>query len=160
VPVAWSYVIDAAPESLSSGALAPSVTLEDVVPKDIAIDPVTGDAKLVTLPDGTKTLVLVSGADAIVQRLRIRFGFWLREWFLDQRQGVPYVERVFVKSPALPLIETLFRRVILPCPGLVRVEDFRMSFDAPRRVLSVDSFRAVLADARTLRFVDTPFIVG
>lgn len=43
-------------------------------------------------------LALVRGADALVQRLRLRLELARGAWFLDLAQGVPYVEQILIKG--------------------------------------------------------------
>ena len=54
---------------------------------DLQLD-TTGD-----LDVSTGDLLLISGTDQTAQRLRIKLQFFLGEWFLDQRVGIPYLDR-------------------------------------------------------------------
>ncbi len=146
--ISWGYIVQLPESGTPADGFTP---LSAVVPKDLAIDD-TGD---LALPPR-----LVEGIDAVVQRLRIRFRFWLREWFLDQRQGVPYLEQILVAAPDLLLIESIFRnRVILPTPGVASLRSFRMSRDRRARTLSIDDFEAALVDGSVLKITETPFVV-
>lgn len=82
-------------------------------------------------------LVILSGVDAIAQHLKIRLRFFLGEWFLNLDEGIPYFERVFVKSPNIPEIRALYRRAILTTPGVATIDDLTVDFDGSSRVLSV-----------------------
>ena len=42
-------------------------------------------------------LELLEGVDEIVQKLDTRLQFFLGEWFLDQRLGIPYYEDILIK---------------------------------------------------------------
>lgn len=87
-------------------------------------------------------LVLVDGADAIAQEITIRLKFFLDEWFLDKRQGVPYFEKILGQKPRLPVIKAIFRDAILSTPGVQSVSDLSVTYDGVGRVLSV-TFNAV-----------------
>jgi hypothetical protein len=80
-------------------------------------------------------LVWLTGAPAVRQKVASRFKFFLGEWFLDQRQGVPYYRHIFVKNPVLAVIRLVFRRVLLRTPGIISVPTFDLEFDRATRKL-------------------------
>jgi hypothetical protein len=41
----------------------------------------------------------IHGADAVAQHLRIRLRFYLGEWFLDTRVGIPFYTQIFSCRP-------------------------------------------------------------
>ena len=61
---------------------------------DIAMDVNTND---IVLKNGDA--LLIDNAERIAQQILISLRFWLGEWFLDTRQGVPYLEYILVKNP-------------------------------------------------------------
>jgi hypothetical protein len=75
----------------------------------------------------------ITGVDYTRQKLSARFKFFKKEWFLDQLEGVPYYEQVFVHSPDLDVIKSLFKRIILGCPGIVAVSNYSMTLDRATR---------------------------
>jgi hypothetical protein len=85
----------------------------------------------------------IDGLPYIRQKLSARFNFFLGEWFLNQLEGVPYYRDVFVASPNLDVIASLFKRVILGCPGVLSLKTFAMAFDPEARALSF-AFQAVV----------------
>ena len=103
---------------------------------DLALE--LGD--LVVLGNTPKSRVLY-----IRQKIACRFKFFLREWFLDLRQGIPAFRDVFVKNPNLALIRSLFLRVLRRTPGVLSVPRFFLSFDASARTLRFD-FQALVSD--------------
>lgn len=103
-------------------------------------------------------LTIIRGSDAIMQRIRIRFKWFLGEWFLDQRQGVPYFTEVLIKNPDPILISTIFRQVLKTTPGVKRVLSFSASLDRATRVLTV-VWSALLDDNTTIKNAET-FIIG
>jgi hypothetical protein len=105
-------------------------------------------------------LVELEGAAFVRQKIATRFKFFLAEWFLDQREGVPYFRDVFVKNPNLDVISSVFRRVALSVPGVLAIPKFRASLDAASRTLTFE-FDARLAGEEVLRVTpaDSEFVV-
>ena len=98
-------------------------------------------------------LRFVDGDDAIGQHLKIRLRFFLAEWFLDLRLGVPYYRDVLIKNPNLVAVRGIFREVVLETPGIADVESLSTSFDPATRRLSV-SLVALLDSGVRLEFTD------
>lgn len=96
------------------------------------------------------------GAASVRQRLRLRLLLWRGEWFLDQNLGVSYTRDVMVKNPALSAIDTLLRRVISTCPGVVSLDEFSLALGHDR-VLRV-TFKATAFDGETI--AENDFEVG
>jgi hypothetical protein len=91
-------------------------------------------------------LVLISGAEYALQKVKARLHFFLGTWFLDTREGVPYYRDILIKNPNLNVARSLFRSVIQSVPGvLVRTID--VSVDT-NRVMSV-GFNAVYVPTNT-----------
>ncbi len=99
---------------------------------DLQIDETTRD--LVLLND---ELILLDGNAAIAQHLRIRLRFFLGEWFLDQRVGIPYFQRLLGEKPSEPAIRSIFRQAILGTPGILELTDLVIDFNGTNRVLSI-----------------------
>ena len=126
--------------------MAEIVTLGLVTSTD-SENPVVHDLKLVN----GQLVFLEEGVEATAQKLKVRLLFFLGEWYLDQRQGVPYWETVLVKSPDLDRIKAMFRSVIIDCPGISGVEDISLTFDRPAREAFL-SFDAITDDGQVLEF--------
>ncbi len=114
-----------------------------------------GDLKL-----DSGTFSFTEGPDFIRQKLSCRFKFFVGEWFLDQREGIPYYQHVLVKNPRLELIRSLFKKVILTTPGVSSVVNLDLFLDASARTLSC-SFQARLANGGviTVQPTDNDFVV-
>jgi hypothetical protein len=96
----------------------------------------------------------------IRQKISCRFKFFLREWFLDIRQGVPYYRDVFRKRPNLALIRALFLRVLRSTPGVLSVVRFALSYDPETRSATF-AFQALVAGGEVVvRPEDEDFLVG
>jgi hypothetical protein len=101
---------------------------------DIAINETTSDLDFQANGD----FYLNEGRRAIAQRLRLRFGVFLGEWFLDETFGVAYREEVLVRNPDLSVIGALFRQTILGTPGVTGILEFDLTLDGVLRTLTVD----------------------
>jgi len=121
---------------------------------DLALDITTGD---VLIKD--TTLSIVRGDDALLQHLALRLRFFLAEWFLDLRVGIPYFEDILIKNPNLITVQAIFREVILETPGVDSVSRFDLSVNASTRVLSLDFTVIKTADGEPLDF-SREFIIG
>ena len=75
----------------------------------------------------------ISGPEYIRQKLSARFKFFKREWFLNQNEGVPYYEQVFIHNPDQDVIKSLFRRIIIKCPGITTLPRYAMTLDPATR---------------------------
>jgi hypothetical protein len=103
---------------------------------------------------------LLTGMESRRQKLSQRFKFFLGEWFLDQRQGVPYFRHVFVKNPNLDVVRRLFRKIVVSVDGVTSVPRFELRFEPQSRNLYFD-FEAVFDDGERLvvAATDREFVV-
>lgn len=94
------------------------------------------------------------------QRLFDNLSFFLNEWFLDLREGIPYFEKIIGQKPDLPLLDTLYRRAILATVGVGAITNLQLDFDRATRALAIH-FEATLTDGTTITETDIgrPFIV-
>ena len=82
-------------------------------------------------------LVLVDGTDAIAQDCRVRLRFFLGEWFLDTRLGVPWFQKILGQKPRLNAVRDILQRAALTTPGLLSLSDFSLDYEGATRRLSV-----------------------
>lgn len=80
--------------------------------------------------------VLVSGADAVAQRLRTRLGLFQGEWLLDRQVGFPW-RRILGEKGVDRLAEVLLRAAISSCPGVKAITAFTFTFNRTTRRASV-----------------------
>lgn len=92
-------------------------------------NPNLGDLRL---DAGQLSLTDPGSAIAVRQHLQNRLRFFLGEWFLDARQGLPYFRDVFVKNPNSQTIRSVFRRTILETPGISAVENLELTIASDR----------------------------
>jgi hypothetical protein len=103
------------------------------------------------------TFTVPRSSTAIAQKLRNRLKFFLAEWFLDRRQGLPFYQRILVKNPNSRAIRSIFRQTILTTAGIASVDELQLTINADRT--SRLDFRAALDDgSEPLVFSD--FILG
>ena len=120
---------------------------------DIKLDTQTHDVDF-----STGDLQVISGSEAIAQQLRIRLQFFLGEWHLDTRTGIPYYQKILVKNPATNVVRKLFQDAILSTPGIRELTSLELSFDSPSRALSVSFIAAIIGEDEPLIF-DEEFII-
>ena len=101
-------------------------------------------------------LNLITDEAAIEQNLRIRLRFFLGEFFLDVRQGIPYFREILIKNPNILLVQSIFRQAILSTTGVSAVNSLTTDLDASTRTLSL-TFSATLDTGAELVF--DPFII-
>lgn len=101
---------------------------------------------------------LIDGTAAIAQQVTIRLNFFLGEWFLDTRQGMPYIQRVLVKNPRSAAVRAIFRRAIVTTPGIIDVTSLETSVSGTR-TLNV-SFVAVVDGSDDPLIYDREFVIG
>lgn len=94
---------------------------------DLALDETTHDLKFVN-----GDMVFYDGLDATAQRLKIKLWFFLGEWFLDQRVGIPYWEQVFIKNPNQAALNALFRKVIQEDEAVLVINQFEFVISETR----------------------------
>lgn len=91
---------------------------------DLMLDEVTGD---LTLVDGD--LVLTEGPESVAQELRLRLGMFFSEWFLDESEGVPYVQEIFQKGTDRGTVDGILKREILSVPGVIELVEYNLELD-------------------------------
>jgi hypothetical protein len=85
----------------------------------------------------TGTVELVDDSDAVAQQLLIRLRIFLGEWFLDERVGMPYFQRILGQKFNEALIAPIFQKAILAVPRVASVDSFAFSLDRAARALSL-----------------------
>ncbi|WFG37638.1 hypothetical protein QE331_gp169 [Pseudomonas phage 20Sep416] len=96
-------------------------------------------------PD-THDLVFINGeapvtqrmVDIVAQRLKIKLYTFLGEWFLDDRIGIPYFERILGKSRSLPAVDAIFQSEIMRDPGVLEITSWQSGIDPHTREYSME----------------------
>ena len=133
---------------VSQPTVAPAETLPFA---ELELDEATWDLKV---PPN-----ILRGVLAVAQRIRVRLQFFLGEWFLDKRQGMPYFQAILIKNPDLTLVQSIFRRAILGTPGVLAIAKLRTSFDRANRTFTVTPLEIVLTGGVVFRAQPDDFII-
>lgn len=107
-------------------------------------------------PEGD--LIWVRDGDAISQHLLFRLRFFLGEWFLDIREGIPYFEKILVKLQSLTTPRSILRRVIQDTPGITVITRLVLNLNSASRELSVSFDAQTDKGTRISSEFDVPFI--
>ncbi|RIY00222.1 hypothetical protein D3218_13130 [Aureimonas flava] len=99
----------------------------------LALDPATNDLFLTASGD----LALATDAQAVSQHAKQRLMTFQGEWFLDTTAGVPWIEEILGKRPALTLAEGVIKAEILDTDGVTAINEFAIRFRAGDRRLDV-----------------------
>lgn len=120
------------------------------------------DIAFTTSPlDATKkTPYFVRGPEYVKRKIAARLKFFLGEWFLDQRLGVPWIRDAFTQNPDLDIIRSIFRTVILGVQEVATLDKLNLTFDRASRSLAVEFNATLVAGGELLvRQPDPPFII-
>lgn len=77
-------------------------------------------------------LALVEGVEGTKQAVKIGLRFFLGDWFLDESDGIPFFERIFIKNPNLIEVREWFRLAIADAPGITDVVSLQLISTADR----------------------------
>lgn len=136
--ISWSYVQAGAPSSpLTDAQIA-------ALPGPVRVVFVGGHVKVLT------------GGDAIVDKLHCRFRFFFKEWFLNQKLGFPWREYVLIKNADRNVVASYVRETIETCPGVTSIDFIDLSTRPALRILDV-SFAARMRDGIQLTYQEEPF---
>lgn len=101
--------------------------------RDLGMDPLTHDLALIA-----GDLTLVADREAIRQEADIRFNFLLGEWFLDVTRGLPWFQKILVKSPDLTAIRAIFTDEALEIAGVHSLLKMVLNLNRSTRKLKVE----------------------
>lgn len=69
-------------------------------------------------------LSLLTGVEAIRQRILIHLLTFKGEWFLDTDRGVPYYQTIFQKGITKEVVDSVIRQEITKVPGVKSISSF------------------------------------
>lgn len=75
--------------------------------------------------------------DSIEQAIRIRIKWFLNEWRLGPKFGIPYYDEFFIKNPSKILMSGRLRTAIESVDEVVSVKSLSLDIDSRLRILSV-----------------------
>lgn len=89
--------------------------------------------------------------DSATQEIKMRLKTFSGEWFLDQNEGLPYLQEILGKKHSKLYLSTLLRDAIAKCSEVERVEIRDLEFDEGSRTYKL-WFEATLASGEKLQF--------
>lgn len=78
-----------------------------------------------------------AGTNPILQDLLQLLSFYAGEWFLNNTEGFPWLQAVFVKNPNLGQIDALLQNEISSAPGVTQLLSYSSNANFEFRVLNV-----------------------
>lgn len=105
----------------------------DLLAYDIALNIALNDLVI-----KNNDLILIDNAERVAQQVLITLRFWLGEWFLDTREGVPYLEYILVKNPNMSHIKQILTEKIKSVDGVNSIVSLDFDFRRITRELYVD----------------------
>jgi len=80
-------------------------------------------------------LVVLTGLDAKVQKLKQEYKMFLGEWFLNTSKGVPYIQKIFTKQVNVSEVDAILKNVILDSEDVIELISFDLQLNSDRRLL-------------------------
>lgn len=93
-------------------------------------------------------LRLVTDEKRIRQQIEITLLTFLGEWFLDTSWGVPYFDKILIKSPRRAEIEAIIRAKTLDVPGVRSVPRIDVFIDNRTRESKIDMPAILTSDGQ------------
>jgi len=100
--------------------------------KTIALD----DNSDIKIHNGT--FVILSGIDALVQRIENKLLLYRGEHHLDTRAGTPYIQEILTRQVNTQLIESIIRESILSVDGVQSITSLRINYDKTSRKANIE----------------------
>lgn len=99
-------------------------------------------------------------AAMIAQRIACRI-LWIKgEWYLDQKQGTPWLQALWAKGTSVLRAERILRRIITETPGVAAVTAMTITHDPITRISAVTfTARADTGAQIGPATLDLPFVV-
>ncbi len=79
-------------------------------------------------------LKIVEGIDHAAIKIRNRLLFYLGEYFLDTRLGLPYFQNILLKNPNLEIVKGIFSKAILSVSTITNVQVTSIFIDEQRKL--------------------------
>jgi len=136
--------------------LVTAVTVQNPNLHDMYLDD-SGQLKLIGLDITDSTDYALSVAQSVKCRLLLVKG----EWYIDQRLGTPWRERIWKKNTSETVLYRMIQDVVLGTPGVRAVESMQISIDASTRTATVSDLQIITETGRivTVAQIDEPMIL-
>lgn len=79
----------------------------------------------------------ISDADAVLQGIKIRLRLFAGEYWLDEAEGVPWIDQILVKNPDPLVVRELLRQAIAATPDVLEVTSTALEIDDATRAASI-----------------------
>lgn len=89
--------------------------------------------------DANGNLAIATGNTAVAQGIRQALHFWRGQWFINQTEGVPYLDRVFTQPVTAGFASTVIAGAIRNVDGVISVDSVQASIDPLTRKLSYNA---------------------
>ncbi|MDA9008634.1 hypothetical protein N9K16_01595 [Alphaproteobacteria bacterium] len=76
--------------------------------------------------------------EQVAQRVKTRLLMFKEEWFLDEREGMPWFQDILVKPMDQGFVESEMKRIILETEGVEKLTTFSLDYDSIERRLEVE----------------------
>lgn len=81
---------------------------------------------------------VVTVANDLEQRLKIKLLFFKEEWFLDTSYGIPYFQEIFVKGVDKDAVDDIFKTAIASERDVISLSKYVSRFDPTFRTFHLD----------------------
>lgn len=98
----------------------------------LKLDPLTHD---LNIGDNGK-FKIVSGSDEVRQRVKVALYHYQGEYFLNTPNGVPWHDGLLGLKGNKNTLSNTIRKKILEVPGVIRIIEFRLTYDSASRSYS------------------------
>lgn len=136
--------------------LVTAVTVQNPNLHDMYLDD-SGQLEFIGLDITDSTDYALSVAQSVKCRLLLVKG----EWYIDQRLGTPWRERIWKKNTSETVLYRMIQDVVLGTPGVRAVESMQISIDASTRTATVSDLQIITETGRivTVAQIDEPMIL-
>jgi hypothetical protein len=102
-----------------------------------------------------------SYARMVSQRVRSRIMLIRGEWYLDQREGTPWIESILVKGVTVERVRRVITDVVTGTPGVQSLVGMDISIDNTTRAATIERLEIVaeMNQVVTVAALDRPIIV-
>lgn len=114
---------------------------------NLKLDPVTHDIFF----SNFRLATLVTKAEDLGQRLKVKLLLFKGEWFLNINYGVPYYQEVFVRQSSKDKVDDIFRAQIASEDGVVDLLSYSSVFNTSTRSFAVTA--SVMAESGEIQTI-------
>jgi len=106
---------------------------------DIKLNPITNDIAFLK----GEMYFTQERPESVTQRLNIKLKTFQEEWKFNVDFGVPYFQRIFQKGISKPVVDGIFRQLILDTEDVSRIIRYTSTIDSSREYTATCVVQAV-----------------